>query len=242
MPPLGPSAGNLNIMLCWIVSQDADKRMGHSRHKVKHRHTYTESVRNDLFNAEVSVSGETDMTPARSASAWKSFLTLMQGHVLGCALIRPKYSSSPEAFLSSREREVADYWMMTPYQRCVLIFVDIVEVVRCDPVLFRTRTLEHCNPFLFGELGQLTHNRLIENKTCDGQDFYDVWAHWSAKHGCSVPAPGNILYPVIVMPTPHAILITRRSWHTWVIWHFAGASCVSDNANRTFLCGQLSYT
>jgi len=203
------------VMLCWIVGRHDDSRLGRARSSVSKHNLYTLGVKADLISTGIA-DLHPDISIHSSTSRWSNLFDLLHGHVFGLALVETKVSMSVETFLTSRERQVADYWMMSIHRDKLLVFVNILECARCEPVRFRNRNLDYGDPFLFAEMGHATHDRLMRDGTIDGRRYCDVLDGWAARHNFdrNQNRDGYIL-SAIVMPTAHAILCAHRYWHVW---------------------------
>ena len=124
-------------------------------------------------------------------------------YLLGCALLSSRQVISPDIFLTSREREVADYWMCTPFCDDHLVNVEFLEFAKCaEPVKFMTKTLDYGTPSIFGAMSTLTLQHLLRNGTVGGGTFEERFASWSNRY--HIPEL-SCDCTVIVMPTPHAL-------------------------------------
>jgi hypothetical protein len=212
----------LEPRLFWIMARQVDRaRFGKDKIAVYPKDVYTNFVRNSLVRAELVGHNLTMHSPA---THWAAASRHLSGKVIGIVLCRPASLSSLLLYVGRQQRHVQDYWQLTCFHQCPILFLDVIACVSLE----RVETV-YSGQAGFAPKGVFVQITSFSQQRCMAvpalgtrQALQDVILEWRNRyhHGQAFvnefDANGNPSKDVaICMPIPHAMLCCAGAWRFW---------------------------
>ena len=198
-----------SCVLAWLFARSPERsRICEGRGNLPAEACFTQFVKAELVAGGVVA----DLDQAADAPDWQARLARLHAHVVGLVLLRPLFIPDTLSVLSRAQRAVSDFWHVTKYKHCQLLFVEAIEVTRFDPPEVVNINLQQQLPrSLFACLSYWSAHRLQ-------QRAHQSIANWVARHNLQEDAlreRSSKTSLVMALPTPHAMLLAHGRWSSW---------------------------
>lgn len=198
-------------------------RLGHDRAALSLDHLFDKYVKQSLLRS--AVPAEANLADTSTSQAWIDEFGHNSSHVIALVLARPLWRPSLLTYLERHQRHVYDFWQITKYDTCDLVFVDIVDTIILERPQQVFSSAAGFSPHgVFFRVTQFSAERCMQERILgqDGRLVREQVAQWRHVHNGGAPlaslAPGADHENVCLswaLPLPHAMLCAARTWPTY---------------------------
>ena len=201
-------------MFVWVAGH-ATRRDNANKNQMHPGVLYSKLVRQSLADCHAA-----DIGDAAPPKEWSATLSLLDRQVLALALLRPSFTHDVEKLLSSRERELVDYWSHTRFADATLVFSDVLEVMPLrEPTPLYTTMGAAGIKGIFGTVTGNSLQRIMQDigPISGDASFAELMETWCARHGLGELLAHGCEHSVVAMlPLPHAVLTQRGVFQSFV--------------------------
>ena len=139
--------------------------------------------------------------------------------------IRPRHVASIVDNLTSDSRAAADFWLLTKWATNALLVLDIVTCAALPELIqFRSRVGFPANAVFFSGMTQMCADACAASLGLDKDlGMLEAWSEQCHFDLANYVIDGKLnVTTVLHMPLPHALLVPRKVWTTWMMPYLTG--------------------
>lgn len=215
-------AGLAEPRVFWVYGrQTVRPRFGLDRVPLYPKDIWTPFIRSECIRANI-VHADANLTEHSDPSRWSEVSQNIAGKIIGAVLARPASVSDLMLYLGRQQRSVQDYWQLTPYHQCPVMFLEILAYCTLSlPQLAFSTDAGFAPKGLFTKITKFSAERCMNIPITDDPQNVTVAqriTQWQHRFNGGLEFDGfdeGQLRVLIMMPMPHAMLVNCGAWLYW---------------------------